>query len=106
MPQMDVTITFSINRDDPIRIGRKIDVSQEELLQFIPHPPSGGGGWAYVKEAEALICSIMKAEQFPDEVTPIEEISDLERLGVTALAYSFDSPDAGSNMGSIPIYAE
>lgn len=106
MPQMDITITYSINRRDPVRIERTMDVSQEELLQFIPRPPADGGGWAHVKEAEALICSIMKAELFPDEVTPVEEIRDLARLGVTALAYSFDSPDAGSNMGSIPIYPE
>lgn len=106
MPTMDVTITHSINRGEPIRTERTVTVSQEELRQFIPHLSSSGGGWAYVKEAEGLICSILKDEHFPDEVTPIEEVSDLERLGVTALSYSFDSPDAGSNMGSIPIYAD
>ncbi len=106
MPKMDVSITYSINRSSPIPVGRTINVSQEELLQFIPHPPSAGGGWSYAKEAEALICSIVKEEQFPDEVTPVEEIRDLQRLGITALSYSFDSPDAGSNMGSIAIYAD
>lgn len=105
MPQMDVTITHSVNRGEPIRTERTVTVSQEELRQFIPRTPSGGGGWAYVKEAEGLVCSILKDEHFRDEPTPIEEISDLGRLGVTALSYSFDSRDAGSNMGSIPIYA-
>ena len=106
MPQMDVTITHSINRGEPIRTERTVTVSQEELRQFIPHPPSGGGSWAYVKEAEGLVGSILKDEHFPDEVTPIEEVSDLERLGVTALSYSFESPDAGSNMGSTPLYGD
>lgn len=106
MPQMDVTITHSFKDDDPVRTERTITVSQEELEQFIPPPPSGGGGWAYVKEAEELICSILKEEHFPDEITPIEEVKDLQRLGVTALSFSFDSLGAGSNMGSVLIYAD
>jgi hypothetical protein len=106
MPDMDVGITCSIKRGEPIHIERTVTVTKEELAQFIPPVSSGGGGWAYAKEAEAFICSIVKEELFPDEVTPIEEMSDLKRIGVTALQYSFDSTEAGSNMGSIPIYSE
>jgi hypothetical protein len=107
MPNMDVRITCSINGGEPIHTERTVTVSQEELMQFIPPSPSNAGaGWPYVKKAEALICSILKEAVFQDEVTPIEEISDLQRIGVTALSYSFDSMEAGSNMGSIPIYAD
>lgn len=106
MPVMDVRIVCGVAGAEPVRIERKVPVSQVELEQLIPPSPSGGsGGWAYWREAEVLVCSIVKEELFPDEVTPIETLEDLRGLGVNSLNYSFDHPERGS-MGSPAIYPD
>jgi hypothetical protein len=106
MPKMDVLIHCSIKDGEENRIERTVDVSQDNLEQLIPPSPAGGGGgWPYWREAEQLVCSIIKEELFPDEVTPIQDLNDLRRLGVTAMHYSFDHEVRG-NMGSRAIYPE
>lgn len=106
MPKMDVRISCGLNDAEEILIQRTVDVSEEELVQFIPPTPAGGsGGWPYWREAEALVCSIVKEKLFPNEVTPAQDVADLRRLGVTSLSYAFDHEKQGS-MGSRPIYPE
>lgn len=106
MPNMDVRITCSIRGGDETKIERTVEVSEEDLMQFLPPSPAGGsGGWPYWREAEVLICSIVKEELFPDEMTPVQDLNDLRRLGVTSMAYAFDHEVRG-HMGSHAIYPE
>jgi hypothetical protein len=106
MPKMDVRISCGIRGAEEIHIERVVDVSEEELVQLIPPSVAGGsGGWPYWREAEALVCSIVKEEFFPDEVTSPQNMEALRRLGVTSLSYTFDNEVQGI-MGSRPIYPE
>lgn len=106
MPKMSVRISCQINRGETSLRERTVEVSEEQLVQFIPPSPAGGGGgWPYWREAEALVCTIVKEDLFPDEVTSVQELDDLRRLGVTSLAYGFDHEVRG-HMGSHAIYPE
>lgn len=106
MAQMSVRVYYSLKGAEETLIERRVNVSEEELVQLIPPSPSGGsGGWPYWREAEELVCSIVKKEVFPDELTPVRDIEALRRLGVTSLAYAFDHEVRG-HMSSRPLYPE
>lgn len=106
MEQMSVRVYYSLKGIEETLIERTVDVSEEELVQLIPPSPSGGSaGWPYWREAEELVCSIVKEEVFPDELTPVRDTEALRRLGVTSLAYAFDHEVQG-HIGSRPIHQE
>lgn len=104
METMSVRIYYSLNNVEETLIERTVEVSHDELVQLLPRSSGGGNGWPYWREAEELVCSIVKEEVFPDEVTHIGDMEALRRLGVTSLAYAFDHEVHG-NIGSRVIYA-
>lgn len=106
MPNVDVRISCGIRGAVPANISRTVTAGPEEFDVFFPTDPDGWGYWPRRKEAEALICSILKEELFSDEVTLVQEESDLRRLGVTYLSFVFDSADWHSNMSTTLIYGE
>jgi len=105
MEKMSVRIYYSLKDAEETLIERTVEVSQDELVQLLPPSSGGGNGWPYWREAEELVCSIMKEEVFPDEVTHIGDMEALRRLGVTSLAYAFDHEVHG-HTGSRVIHAE
>lgn len=104
MAQMSVRVYYSLQGAEETLIERTVDVSEDELVQLIPpSPPGGSAGWPYWREAEELVCLIVKEVVFPDEVTPVRDIEALRRLGVISLAYAFDHEVRG-HIGSRPIH--
>ncbi|TQK00168.1 hypothetical protein [Herbaspirillum sp. SJZ107] len=106
MEKMSVRIYYSLKEADETLIERTVDVSEEDLVELIPSSPSGnGGGWPYWREAEALVCSIVKEEVFPDELTPVDDMKVLRQLGVTSLSFAFDHEVRG-HISSQPLHPE
>jgi hypothetical protein len=106
MPSVDIRIYCGIRGAAPIAINRTVEIGQEEVEQMLPPSPSGGAGtWPYWRDAERLVCSILKEELFQDEVTPIQEADDLRRIGVTDLSAVFENEERGM-MSTKIIYPE
>ena len=104
MEKMSVRVYYSLQMAAETLIERTVEVSEEELAQLIPPSPAGSsGGWPHWREAEELVCSIVKEEVFPDEVTYVGDIDALRRLGITSLAFELDHKGRGT-MSSRPIY--
>lgn len=100
MTDVDVRIYCGLNGAPPKAepISRTITLAEEDEDLFFPRTSDKWDYWPRRKEAENLICSILKEELFPDEITPIEDENDLRRLGVTFLKVAFDNKN--NHMGS------
>lgn len=100
MPKVDIRISCGVDSTSPATYERTITVSEQDLEIFFPRSTNGWGYWPRRKEAEALICSILREERFHDEVTSVQDEEDLRRIGVTYLSFSFNSKDVGHNMST------
>jgi hypothetical protein len=82
---------------------RTITVGEETLDHLFPRgTPGQGVGWprAYRDEAVQLVCAILKDAIFQDEITAVETLEDLKRLGTDRLHVNFK---AGQISASVPL---
>lgn len=98
MPTLHAKITCSFNGASKVETERTITIDQEAKERFFPYIPSGEGrGFprAYQDEMIRLTCALLRDTVFPDEITPVETLADLGRMGVSYLHidFTFDGKD-------------
>lgn len=94
MPDLNVQISCSIKGAVKVETSCTMSVSKETLERIFPYTPDGWGGWprTHAKEVEKLVASLIKEKFFPDELMPIEDVDDLQRMQVAALDVMFTAP--------------
>lgn len=106
MPDLNVHITGSFRGASPMEMERTITVSEETLGHLFPPGTSGEAvGWprAYRDEAVRLVCAILKDAIFQDEITAVETLEDLKRLGTNRLHVHFETSQISASVPLIEI---
>lgn len=96
MPKLDAKITCSFNGASRAETERTITIDEKAKDRFFPPIQSGGGrGFprAYHDELVKLTCAMLRDAFFPDEITPVDTLADLNRIGVSYLHVIFKLDD-------------
>lgn len=103
MPYLEMQITCSFRGASRVEMERTISVEEKTLEHLFPEITSGQGvGWPHAHKAEAvsLVCAVLRDAFFADEVTTIDTLEDLKRLGTDYLHVNFRS---GRSSASVPL---
>lgn len=98
MHTLHAQITCSFRGASRVETERSISIDQKSKERFFPPIQSGQGRGlpqAYLDEMVKVVCSILRDAFFPDEITPVETLDDLKRIGVDYLnvIFTFDGRD-------------
>jgi len=98
MHSLHAHITCSFRGASRIETDRTISIDKETKERFFPPIASGQGKGlprAYQDEMVGVVCSMLRDAFFPDEISPVETLDDLKRIGADYLhvVFTFDGRD-------------
>lgn len=83
MPLLQLRVAYRMHGGAEVQTSGAVLVKEGELTKLFPKSSLAGAGLAHKALLEIYVASLMRRTVFPDEITPIENGADLNRLGVS-----------------------